>query len=214
MKKRLLLIGFALILASCNTVSYKPFVPSAVSSPINSVIATNREGGFFLVDYVDTETGKVNYDFRLQDLQGKGLIAKYGLVQPRDHIKALLLADVARKFDARIVKSNKKIDFFTDDKTLSSIPKVYNNADLIVDVVTTDWSLRFNEGNYHLTIKAEGRLIERATGKVVAYNVCSDKAPAYPEQQLLAKNASLLKNQINALSKRCAQQLYTAMFSR
>lgn len=212
--KRLLIGLWSFLLLSCAQVTTKPFTAEELSSPARSLTVTNREGGMFLVDYVNPGTGQVIDNFALSELTGRSMILVHHLKQPRDLIQADLTKMVAKQLNVVLFPSADKISFYSDDETVDQLLEVYDYADLVLDVTTPHWALVFNKGQYQMQLTASARLIERATGKVVGASYCSphDIAGAYAEEQLTVNRAQILKQEIKSLAATCTDELFNGLF--
>ncbi len=108
---------------------------------------------------------------------------------------------------------------FDDDKPsdLAAWARQNNVRDLIVDVETNGWGYNyqgFNFGSYTVGYSATFRLIDPATGDVLAQHFCSGGSHDGPEgapsrDELLANNAALLKTLLNQRAQACIEEITT-----
>lgn len=149
------------------------------------------------------------------DMSGKALVAGNAVEDPAVAIANSLAPLYAEKLGTPVAPMVKSA---TKGKP-ADLSKDVQGQGLILDVVTTNWQLIYfpvNWSHYRVLYNARARLIDAATGTVIAQSPCnfvSDddpaKAPTYDE--LTGNGAALLKERLARAAAECSAVMKSTM---
>lgn len=148
--------------------------------------------------------------------EGDTLVAQEGIEDPASMIEDA----IARHLRSRHGTSGSgRTLMFEDDKPgdLAAWARQNNVRDPIIDVETNGWGfnyLGFNFSNYTVGYSATFRLIDPATGAVLAQHFCSGGSHDEPEgapshDDLLANNSALIKTLLAERAQACIDEITT-----
>ncbi len=148
--------------------------------------------------------------------EGDTLVVQEGIENPANMIEDAIARHLRSRHNAA---GSGRALLFDDDKPddLAAWARQNNVRDLIVDVETNGWGFNyqgFNFSSYTVGYSATFRLIDPATGDVLAQHFCSGGSHDDPEgapthDQLLANNAALLKSLLNQRAEACIAEITT-----
>ena len=109
----------------------------------------------------------------------------------------------------------------TDTNDVEKLAKQYSNADLLLDVQTTQWSFWYfptNWTHYRVLYAAKLRLIDTKHSKLVADGFCSrvpEETPDAPtHEELVENNAARLKKELATAADYCIREFRTKVFQK
>ena len=141
---------------------------------------------------------------------GNDIVEENGVQDPASYIGAELAKSMTQSLGVQLVENGGKL---AESGKPGDLAKVYDNAHLLLDVQTINWSFTYfptDWNNYRVVYSAKLRLVDTRTGKLRAEGFCarvpekSDGAPS--RDQLLADSAALLKNELKVAADYCIGQ--------
>jgi hypothetical protein len=144
---------------------------------------------------------------------GNDIVEENDVQDPASYIGAELAKSLTESLGVQLVDNGGKL---AASGKPGDLAKVYDNAHLLLDVQTVNWSFTYfptDWNNYRVVYSAKLRLVDTRTGKLRAEGFCarvpekSDGAPS--RDQLLADNAALLKNELKVAADYCIGQFKT-----
>jgi hypothetical protein len=207
MNRSFLLASAVLVLAGCASVQHTPMTAeSSEALRGKTIVVTRHEApGFNAMTAGKAAFGMIGAAAMVA--AGNKIVAENEIPNP-----AIAIADrLAQRLEAdrgMVVRDNGgKI---ADNDKVPTLQSTYPGADYLLDVRTLSWGFFYyptNWDNYRVMSGYRLRLIDAATGKVVAESACSategDDANPPTRDQLLADEAALLKSYFEASTTRC-----------
>jgi hypothetical protein len=141
--------------------------------------------------------------------QGVALVARDGIEDPATSIRSELAGVLARKYGLQEV-SGENIPAKGIRQTQLAV--AMQDADLVLDVRTTDWGLKRSgrAGGYDVTYAGRMKLVDSRTGTVIAQGPCQsppvdpELAPSY--ETILANGGTVLKAMLASAAESCVDE--------
>lgn len=217
MKLRILAGACALLVSACATVNHTPLSPEKSAQLAGKTLASTQ---YPVPAFTAFTAGKAAFGL----LGAAAMIAEGNEIVATNQIEDPALA-ISRGLVDRLATSRKgkplqlaKVQPASDD--VGSLVASHAGADYLVDVKTFNWMFNYypsDWSHYRVTYGARARLIETSTRQVVAETMCQsvqgdDKNPPTKEQ-LLDKQAALLKEYLRKAADACVEALSKQMLS-
>jgi hypothetical protein len=141
---------------------------------------------------------------------GNDIVEENGVEDPAAYIGAELAKSLTESLGVQFVENGGKL---AESGEAGDLAKVYDNAHLLLDVQTINWSFVYfptDWNSYRVIYSAKLRLVDTRTGKLQAEGFCArvpEKSAGSPSRdQLLADHAALLKSELKVAADYCIGQ--------
>jgi hypothetical protein len=217
MKHTLFAGACALLAAGCTTVTHRPLTPERSAQLAGKTVASTQ---YPAADFAAFTAGKAGFAL----LGAAMMVAEGNEIVKTNHIEDPALA-ISRGLVERLAASRHarplqpaKLQPAGDD--VEAVVKASPGADYVVDFKTFTWMFNYypaDWSHYRVTYNGRLRLIETSTREVVAETLCQsvqgdDKNPPTKEQ-LLEKDAALLKDYLRKVADGCVEVLAKQVLS-
>jgi hypothetical protein len=207
----------ALLLTACATVNHTPLSPEKAAQLTGKTLASTQ---YPVPAFTAFTAGKAAFGM----LGAAAMIAEGNDIVKANNIEDPALA-ISRGLVDRLATSRNgkplqlaKVQPTSDE--VGSLVASHPGVDYLVDVKTFNWMFNYypnDWSHYRVTYSARARLIETSTRQVVAETMCQsvqgdDKNPPTKEQ-LLEKEAALLKDYLRKAADGCVEALSKQMLS-
>jgi len=215
-KRTVLAAACTLLFAGCATVSHTP-LPAGKSALLAGKTFASTQ--YPPPDFAAFTAGKAAFALlgaAAMIAEGNGIVKANGIEDPALAISRGLMDRLAASRNGKPLHLAKVSD--SDD--VRSLVAAHPGVDYLVDVKTFNWMFNYypsDWSHYRVTYVARARLIEASTQQVVAETACQavqgdDKNPPTKEQ-LLDKQAALLKDYLRKAAAGCVEVLSKQMLS-
>lgn len=214
--KRIILAGAcALLVAGCATVSHTPLSPEKSAQLAGKTFASTQHPA---PDFAAFTAGKAAFALvgaAAMIAEGNAIVKTNSIEDPAIAISRGLVGRLTTARNGKPLQFA-KIQAASDD--VGTLVEAHPGADYLVDVKTFNWMFNYypsDWSHYRVTYSARVRMIETSTRRVVAETICQtvqgdDKNPPTKEQ-LLEKEAALLKTYLGKAASACVDVLSKQM---
>jgi len=143
---------------------------------------------------------------------GNKMVRENQIADPADMVEAALVPALVQQYG--VILKAEGATAITPGNDIKQIVAAQPGADIILDIRSLGWQYAYAPtrwGSYWVGYAVEAKLIEPASGKVLAYQSCSNNSQKHAVQptrdQLVGNGAQLLKDVLGYLSWNCIQQL-------
>jgi hypothetical protein len=170
-------------------------------------------------DFVATTPGKAMFGVLgavAMIAAGNDIVTTNKIEDPASSIAQSLTRGMQEKF--QLVPLNETATQ-VDTSDVDTLARSYPKSDLLLDVRTTDWKFVYfpvNWTHYRVGYSVQARLVNLKTREVLAEGTCKhlpeEDTNAPTEDELLANNASRLKQELRNAADHCLEQLKKTIF--
>ena len=208
--RSLSLLASALVLGGCVSVDHRTLTADTSGALAGKSVATTR---YETPDLAATTAGKAAFGM----VGAAGMIAAGNTIVRENEIPDPAVT-IGELLTSRAIANRGMTRVAADTVAAKDKPAdllaTYPQADYLLDVKTFYWGFAYyptDWSHYRVIYNARMRLIERATGTVVAETLCrttqGDEANPPTRDQLLADEATLLKSYLDKSATQCADLL-------
>lgn len=217
MQKLALGLAMATLLAGCATAPKVALTtPTGLAMRGKTIVQTHRATpNFSVLKPLYAPLGPLGG--MLTIATGNGIAKTYQLADPAKAISAALLKEIATARSMNVLEPAMPVDS-SDPARISAIAR--GQVNYVLDVETTFWHMSYFSTDwtrYRAMHVANARLIEAATGKIVAQSACKympdSKANALTYDEMIGTYALGLKKAMQTATDECITNLKSSLLS-
>ncbi|WP_157050743.1 hypothetical protein [Herbaspirillum rhizosphaerae] len=216
LKNIALLSALAVVATGCVTVNKQPLAASNIPAiKDQSMAPTTRDKPSFVAMTAGKAAFALFGTFAMI-AEGNQIVEKNQIDDPANAIASALTSSLSEKYGAKAIPAPIAVNS-EDAAQISASAK--DKARYVVDVQTVGWGFGYfptDWSHYRVFYNAKARLIDAQSKSLIAEGFCKrfpteqEGAPTYDE--LMANQATLLKEKLSSAMSECVTALQTEMF--